>query len=214
MPKPLVYLLVLVALGPELSRAKDEAYVVEALQKSYDSITDFVADFRQETELRALQKTLRSRGKVYLKRPGKMLWKYEAPKEHFVLADGKHLYFYQPEQAQVIKSPLRQAFRSDVPVSFLLGLGNLKKDFATKLKGMDDGRYVLRLASKSDLEGVGEIELGIEPQSFDIAWARVKDAAGNTTTVRFSKLRKGVGLGDAFFRLEVPPGVDIVELGK
>ena len=56
-----------------------------------------------------------------------MLWRYEEPKGQFVITDGKHLYFYQPEQNQVIKSPLKNAFRGDIPLSFLLGLGNLKK---------------------------------------------------------------------------------------
>ncbi|HEX2931385.1 MAG TPA: outer membrane lipoprotein carrier protein LolA, partial [Candidatus Binatia bacterium] len=103
--------------------------IVDRLQKSYDGTQDFVADFRQETEVKTLNRTLKSSGKVSFKRPGKMLWQYDEPKGQFVLADGKFLYFYQPEQNQVIKSPLKNAFRGDIPLSFLLGLGNLKKEF-------------------------------------------------------------------------------------
>ena len=105
-----------------------------ALQKNYDATVDFVADFRQETEVKTLNRSLKASGKLSFKRPGKMLWRYDEPKGQFVLADGKHLYFYQPEQNQVIKSPLKNAFRGDIPLSFLLGLGNLKKDFNATLK--------------------------------------------------------------------------------
>ena len=108
--------------------------IVDALQKTYDATVDFVADFRQETEVKTLGRSLKASGKLSFKRPGKMLWNYETPKGQFVLADGKHLFFYQPEQNQVIKSPLKNAFRGDIPLSFLLGLGNLKKDFNATLK--------------------------------------------------------------------------------
>lgn len=196
------------------AQSKEEDHVIESLQKSYDSSVDFTAEFRQETELKTLGRNLKARGKLYFKRPGRMLWRYEEPKGQFVLADGKSLYYYQPEQAQIIKSPLKNAFRSDIPLSFLLGIGSLKKDFKVGLKGPEQGHYVLQLGPKGELGGVGEITLGIDRDKFDILWARIRDAAGNVTTLRFSDMRKGIGLKDSLFRLEVPDGVDVVELGS
>jgi outer membrane lipoprotein-sorting protein len=61
---------------------------------------------------------------------------------------------------------------------------------------------------------VGEIFLGVEPRSFDIHWARIRDAAGNVTTVRFSNMRKGTGLKDSLFLFKLPEGADLVELGS
>lgn len=193
---------------------KDEERVIEAVQKNYDSAVDFVADFRQETEIKTLNRRLKSHGKLYFKRPGKMLWRYDEPKGQWVLADGKSLYYYQPEQGQVLKSPLKNAFRSDVPLSFLLGIGNLKRDFGVTLKGSEQGNYVLQLGPKEELAGVGEVLLGIDPRAFDILWARIRDSAGNLTTIRFSSIRKGTGLKDSLFQPRVPDGVDVVELGS
>jgi outer membrane lipoprotein carrier protein len=197
----------------EKDEPKREAAVIERLQRSYDTAGDFEADFRQETEVKALNRTLKAWGKVYFKRPGKMLWRYDEPKGQWVLADGKSLYLYQPEQSQIIKSPLQNAFRSDIPLSFLLGLGELKRDFKVTLKGQEKGHYVLQLRPKGEQSGLGEVELGVDRQVFDVLWARVRDAVGNVTTVRFSNTRKGIGLKDSFFRLQVPDGVDVVELG-
>jgi outer membrane lipoprotein carrier protein len=188
--------------------------IADRLQKSYDAAVDFSADFRQETEVKTLNRSLKAFGKVTFKRPGKMLWSYEEPKGQFVLADGKHLYFYQPEQNQIIKTPLQSAFRSDIPLSFLLGIGNLKKDFNAALKATEETQYLLRLEPKGESGGLSEILLGVSKGSFDILWASVRDAAGNLTTIRFSGLRKGVGVSDSLFRLQVPQGVDIVELGQ
>ena len=186
--------------------------IVDSLQKNYDATVDFVADFRQETEVKTLNRKLKASGKLYFKRPGKMLWRYEEPKGQFVLADGKNLYFYQPEQNQVIKSPLKNAFRSDIPLSFLLGLGNLKKEFSATLKGIEENQYVLHLEPKGELGGFSEVLVGVGRSTSDIDWVSVRDAAANVTTIRFSAMRKGVGVQESLFRFQVPDGVDIVEL--
>ncbi len=85
---------------------KDADSVVEGLQRRYDSTVDFVADFFQETNLKTLNRRVKAWGKVYFRRPGKMLWRYNEPKGQVFLADGKHLYYSQPEKKQVIKSRL------------------------------------------------------------------------------------------------------------
>ena len=188
--------------------------VVDALQKSYDATVDFVADFRQETEVKTLNRTMKASGKLSFKRPGKMLWRYDEPKNQFVLTDGKHLYFYQPEQNQVIKSPLKNAFRGDIPLSFLLGLGNLKKDFSATLKASDESQNILRLEPRGEAGGYGEILIGVGKVGSDILWVSVRDAAGNLTTLRFSGMRKGVGVSDSLFQVKIPNGADIVELGQ
>lgn len=188
--------------------------IVDRLQKSYDATQDFVADFRQETEVKTLNRTLKASGKLSFKRPGKMLWRYDEPKGQFVLADGKHLYFYQPEQNQVIKSPLKNAFRGDIPLSFLLGLGNLKKEFNATLKSTEESNYILRLEPKGESGGFGEILLAVNKSTSDIQWVSIRDASANLTTIRFSGMRKGVGVTDSLFQLQIPNGADVVELGQ
>jgi outer membrane lipoprotein carrier protein len=188
--------------------------IVDRLQRTYDATADFVADFRQETEVKTLNRALKSSGKLSYKRPGKMLWRYDTPKDQFVLADGQHLFFYQPEQNQIIKSPLQNAFRTDVPLSFLLGLGNLKKDFKATLKATEESQHILRLEPRSDVGGYSDILMGVSKATSDILWVSVRDGAGNLTTIRFSDMRKGVGVSDSLFKLQIPNGADIVELGQ
>lgn len=188
--------------------------IVDALQKNYDATSDFVADFTQETAVKTLNRSLKARGKITYKRPGRMLWRYEEPKGQFVLADGKHLYFYQPEQNQVIKSPLKNAFRGDIPLSFLLGLGNLKKDFDATLQSSEGNQYTLRLEPKGEAGGYSEILVSVHKNSFDLQSVSVRDAASNVTSLRFASMQKGVGVKDGLFQIQVPAGADVVELGQ
>ena len=203
--------LVLAVLAAEI---KDAEFVLEGLQKRYDSTLDFVADFRQETEIKALNRRLTAWGKVYFRRPGKMLWRYDEPKGQVLLADGEYLYFYQPEEKQVIKSRLSSAIRSNTPLSFLLGMGDLKRDFKATLVNSEQKQYVVRLAPNEAIGGMANLLLGIEIKEFDIHWVQIEDAVGNVTTIRFSDMQRGVGLKDSFFRLEVPDEVEIVEIGS
>lgn len=207
----LIFSLHLAAAAAEI---KDAESVVEGLQKRYDSTVDFVADFFQETKLKTLNRRVKAWGKVYFRRPGKMLWRYNEPKGQVFLADGKYLYYYQPEQKQVIKSRLSYAIRSDTPLSFLLGIGDLKRDFKATLVSTDKEYYVVRLTPNEAMEGIGDFLLGIEIKEFDILWVQIEDAIGNVTTIRFSSMQRGVGLRDSIFNLQIPDGVDIVELGS
>lgn len=193
---------------------KSAEQIVDALQKSYDATADFVADFQQETEVKTLNRSLKAWGTVSFKRPGKMLWRYDEPKGQLVLADEKHLYFLQPEENQVIKTPLKSAFRSDVPLSFLLGLGNLKKDFKVALQASEKDQHILRLEPRAETGGFSEILLGVNRNTFDIMSVSIRDAANNLTSLRFSNMKKGVGLQDSLFRIKIPDGVDVVELGQ
>jgi outer membrane lipoprotein carrier protein len=196
------------------AESKSAEQIVDALQKNYDATVDFVADFQQETEVKALNRSLKAWGKLSFKRPGKMLWRYEEPKGQIVLTDGTHLYFLQPEQNQVIKSPLKNAFRSDIPLSFLLGLGNLKKDFNAVHKATENDQYILRLEPKGEAGGFSEILMGVSRSSADIVWVSIRDAANNLTGLRFSNMKKSVGLQDSLFLIKIPEGMDIVELGQ
>ncbi|HWX76461.1 MAG TPA: hypothetical protein VNY32_03230, partial [Candidatus Acidoferrales bacterium] len=42
--------------------------IVDSLQKNYDATIDFTADFRQETEVKALNRNLKAWGKLSFKR--------------------------------------------------------------------------------------------------------------------------------------------------
>ncbi len=211
------WLILVAAIGSTPLRAAESGgadAIVDRLQRTYDATSDFVADFRQETEVKTLNRALKTSGKLTYKRPGKMLWRYDTPKDQFVLADGKHLYFYQPEQNQIIKSPLQNAFRTDIPLSFLLGLGNLKKDFNATLKASEEAQHILRLEPKGEVGGYSDILMGVNKATSDMLWVSVRDGAGNLTTISFSNMRKGTAVNDSLFKLEIPKGADIVELSQ
>ncbi|MCL4245947.1 MAG: outer membrane lipoprotein chaperone LolA, partial [Candidatus Dadabacteria bacterium] len=80
--------------------------VVDRIQKKYEHISDFHADFSQEAEVKALNKVQKAEGEVWFKKPGKMRWNYHTPAQDEIVSDGNTLWYYSQEEKQVIESPL------------------------------------------------------------------------------------------------------------
>jgi outer membrane lipoprotein carrier protein len=185
--------------------------VVRRVQERFDATSDLTAAVDQELVVASAAKTLRAKGTVAFKRPGKMRWQLSNGDTQVIVADGATLWFYQPEEEQVLKAPFRAAFRSSTPVSFLTGVGRLSDDFDVQLDGEASGVIHLALRPRKADGELGRLRLTVDAQSYDIVGAEIVDPLGNITRLRFSDLRRNTGLDDAQFNFVVPPGVDVIE---
>lgn len=203
-----------VGLGAGHAATIDVDSLLDRMQERYDSTKDYTADFNQETEYRTVNRRIRGTGKVFFSKPAKMLWRYEEPDGQFVLADGHHLYFYQPTEKQIIKTSLGAAFRSDLPLSFLLGLGKIRKDFRAELLERKGEDYIVNLHPRKENTGLRKLQLSITDRNYDIKRAQIEDTGGNRWTIDFRNIEHGIGLEPEVFELKTPQGVDIVEFGS
>lgn len=185
----------------------------QRVQRRYDATETFSADFDQEMKIESGGQVLRSSGKVWFQRPGRMLWRYEKPDEQTIVCDGEYLWIHQPADKQVLRAPLRDAFESRTPVSFLLGVASVERDFRPALLApAGDGSVRLRLDPLADPQAVlGSLELELDPVTFDIRAAIIRDSIGNTTRVALRGLVRNRPLDPALFRFEPPAGTDVQE---
>src|SRR5207237_5836483 len=110
--------------APELARA---------LQKKYDTIKDFSADFVHAYEGGVLRKPITERGRLLVKKPGKMRWDYTSPEQKQFVSDGVKMYSYIPQDKQVIVSSVPRDDQAATPALFLAGKGSLTRDFTASL---------------------------------------------------------------------------------
>src|SRR5437868_933434 len=99
--------------------------VAQALQKKYDGIKDFSADFTHAYEGGVLKKQVTERGHLLVKKPGKMRWDYTTPDAKTFVSDGLKMYSYVPADKQVVVSPVPPEDEATTPTLFLAGKGNL-----------------------------------------------------------------------------------------
>lgn len=207
-------LLLLSALTARAAVAADSAQdLVRNVQTRYDATQNFAADFSQEMRIEAGGQVLKSSGKVWFQRPGKMRWAYVTPEEQTIVADGETLWIVQPADNQVLKAPLANAFESRTPVSFLLGVARIEKDFrATVLSPGEDGRLRLQLDPLSSEDGsLGALILAVDPKTYDVAAATIRDPLGNETRVELKDMRRNEQIDESLFRFERPAGMDVIE---
>ena len=125
--------------------------VARDLQKKYDRMTDFSADFVHSYRGGVLKQQATEQGHLLVKKPGKMRWEYTSPEKKTFVSDGHKLYSYIPQDKQVIVSTVPPDDQAPAPALFLTGKGNIARDFnATfdKVAEAPPGAVVLRLTPK------------------------------------------------------------------
>jgi outer membrane lipoprotein carrier protein len=200
---------VLSAYGPGVAYARGDALAtaLDGLQRHYRETRSFRAKFVEEIAAVGAPKRTRT-GTVYFLKPGRMRWEFDDPSKELIVSDGTQLYNYDPELNQVVEAPLAQALRSPGATEFLLGAGDVVKDFnASLLDGAGNGLTNLKLVPKS--EG-NTVELGLDPKNFDVETIRMIDKLGNVTSLKFTDIVNNSPVSDSIFKFAVPPGADIV----
>jgi outer membrane lipoprotein carrier protein len=191
------------------------AELARSLQKKYDGIKDFSADFVHAYEGGVLRKQITERGHVLIKKPGKMRWEYTSPEPKTFVSDGVKMYSYVPQDKQVIVASVPPQNEATTPTLFLAGKGDLARDFTTSLvavpSGVPAGTRALKLVPKSPQRDYDWLILAVDPSSLVIKGLVTVDAQGGKSTFSFANLKENVGLADKEFAFKIPRGVDVVQ---
>jgi len=188
--------------------------VAVALQKKYDAVKDFTADFVHESEGGLLRKKQVERGVVQVKKPGKMRWDYRSPEEKLFLSDGRRIYLHVPADNQVIISPVPEQDQATTAVLFLVGKGNLTRDFnVSYVEGGGADSYALRLVPKLPERDYDWLQLVVDRRTLQIRSLTAADSQGGRSTFQFSNFKENTGLSDKTFTFKIPRGAEVTNNG-
>ena len=182
--------------------------ILTRVQNHYRETNSFNAKFTEAVSSPGGMKKTRT-GTVYYLKPGRMRWEFGGPETETIVSDGTIVYSYQPDLNQVIETPVKQLLKSPSATAFLLGFGDLRKDFKASIvsPASDDGLIHLSLVPR---EGGSQAEIALDRQTLDLVTLELTDAIGDRTVFRFSDWRDNPTLAGSLFRFEAPPGADIV----
>jgi outer membrane lipoprotein carrier protein len=203
-----------------VGRAADPTAVelAQTLQRKYNAVRDFSADFVQETSGAVLKKKTTERGKVLVKKPGKMLWDYTAPESKQFVSDGVNVYSYVSLDKQVFVSPVPSGDTATLPVLFLAGKGDLTRDFVPSIvappTGMPPGTKALKLTPRIPQPDYEWLTLSFAPDTLVFRGLATLDAQGSQSSIVFTNFRENVGLADKLFAFKPPRGVVITDVPR
>lgn len=178
-----------------------------SLKKFYDETHAITADFHQIVTDKQGQRIQDVYGEMQLKRPDKFKWSYNKPYEQQIISDGKQVWLYDTELAQVSVRELSKALGSS-PAALLAGDDSLEKNFklvnayrkdnldwvSTNPKNADSGFDKISLAFKNDVL-----------QQMDMI-----DSFGHLTKITFTKVVHNPVIDPKTFLFKPPKGVDVV----
>jgi len=219
-PTFLTALLLLAAMDPDPGVASAQAgpqngqptapAVAAALQRRYNGVRDFTADFVHESQGGLLRKKQTESGVVQVKKPGKMRWDYRKPEPKVFVSDGRRIYLHVPADNQVIVSPVPSEDKATTAVLFLAGRGDLTRDFSvTYAEGASPDTYALRLQPKLPERDYDWLQIVVDRRTLQIRSLSAAESQGGRSTFQFSTFKENVGLQDKTFEFKIPRGADV-----
>ena len=188
--------------------------LAQALQRRYEGIRDFSADFVHVYRGGVLKKQIVERGRLLVKKPGRMRWEYTAPEEKLFVSDGAKVYSYIPQDRQVLISSVPADDEATTPALFLTGKGNLVRDFTPSLvqprAGAPSGTRGLKLVPRASQRDFDWLILEVDSQTLGLRGLLTVDAQGGESTFSFTNLKENTGAADKAFTFKIPRGVDVV----
>jgi outer membrane lipoprotein carrier protein len=202
---------------PSLLQAKDWQLdtAVAALQRKYSGMRDLRMNFVQSYGWPGRHPRTES-GQVYLQRPGLMRWEYQEPAEKLFLSDGEFIYFYLPDRKQVQKSRVGRSRDRRLPFLFLLGRGDLKRDFSriewAREKPFFAGNKVLAATPGKRAGPLVEVLMEYDPGRMQLQRVALIERGGARNDFIFTEIRENTGLGKGLFEFQAPADVEAIGL--
>ena len=179
----------------------------DALQQFVQNVETLTARFEQVQKDDQGAVLQASSGRLWLARPGKFRWSYEKPYQQEIVCDGKTLWQYDPDLAQVMVRPAGATLQG-TPAQLLTDRAALHRHFKVENLGREAGVAHLRLLPKAKDSDFKSVELWLKngaPQRM-----RFEDPLGGASDVTFSDIRTNAAIDAVQFRFEIPKGVEVI----
>jgi outer membrane lipoprotein carrier protein len=183
---------------------------IATLESFLKDVRTLTADFKQELWSADHKLVQTDTGTLSLRRPNRFRWVYAQPKQLTVVADGRKLWIYDVELAQVTVAPLDSTVES-TPAMLLSGDRDVRDGFNVVQTYKLDGLDWVKLAPKaggSDFSSVLIAFKGNAPQRLELV-----DGLNQVTRIDFDNLTVNPDVAESTFEFKPPAGVDVIGEG-
>lgn len=192
---------------PETGQTAQDDLLLRKVDSHYNHLASLQARYIERYTGLGLERS--ESGTLLLKKPGRMLWRYDQPAGKVFVLDGKYAWFYTPGDSQAQRIPAKQLDDLRTPLRLLLGHTQLRKELTgiVVTKGSDAFRIS---GVPVGLENrVKQLSLQVAPTG-SIQAMRLEELDGAVTEFTFTDMRENIPAKDADFHFLPPAGVQIV----
>ena len=194
--------------------AAQAAGITDAIQKRYDSIQHFQADFQQELTNAASGSVEKRSGRIWFKQPSLVRWDTLKPEKEILVVGHNAVWNYIETDKIAMKYRTNQVFNSKTMIRFLSGKANLKEDFKVTEQGTEDGLIKLRLLPKEPEPTMVMAYLWVDPKTHLMGRVLIVDFFGNGNQVTLLGLTTDKRPDAKLFEFTPPAGVRVRDNSK
>lgn len=188
--------------------------LIDSLQRRYGAMEGFSAEFQQIYTSTINSVRREESGMLYMKKPGRMRWEYQKPEVKLFVSDGRRSFFYVPSDRQVTERRYTAEDIQSVPILFLLGQGDIRRDFSVSWEVNEPKRrgdnYFIRLRPKSQSSAFSLVMAEIQPSDFTIERLVVVDPTEDRSEFLLTHFTVDTKLKDDLFKFKIPKGVEVL----
>ncbi len=194
------------------SASPDLATLLKGVEDRYNRAQTLQVHFEQTYE--APQRAPKTEsGELFLRKPGRMHWRYSQPPGKLFVSDGKFVYLYTPANNRVERTKVKESDDMRAPLAFLLGKLNFERDFKRFTYHPGDGGTWVAGEPRSGKAPFTKVEFLVTP-AYEIRQLIVAEDGGTTMEFRFDQEKLNPTLAANLFRFQPPPGAEVVEASE
>lgn len=148
-----------------------------------------------------------SQGRVALSAPRQFRWEYADPFPQLIVADGDHVWIYDPDLEQV-QVRMQSHEEQQSPLAALIDPGELDRQFTVTDGGTGEGAAWVVLTPKGEDAQFDSARLGFA--GGQLQRMQMKDGLGQTTDITFEGWKRNPAFEAAAFSFTPPEGVDVI----
>jgi outer membrane lipoprotein-sorting protein len=193
------------------------AAVLKQVASAQAEIRTLQADFEQRRVSRLLAEPSVSQGRLYVRVPDEVRWEYLAPRPMTVLIAGGYATTYRPEERRAERVAIgRMQRRIFHYMTVTEPLDELRDHFSftfydpVGVKG--NYRLILKPTHPLVARRISELAIEIDRREYLPLSFSYSEPDGDSTAYRFRNVVRNGEIADAMFKLELPPGVEVVEV--
>lgn len=202
--------IVLILICTTSAFSKDLNFVLDKVQVHYKTIKTIKASFDQISRSEALNQEEKSSGEFKALIPDNIKISYSSPRNQVYVVKKDNLTFLNHEGKQVLKDKVNVAIKSKLPLTFLAGMGDIKKDFDVDEIKENKDDYEIYLTPKNDSE-IETLILWVKKQEFLIYKIFVEELGSNTISYELSNIVQNKDVKEDDFKVVIPKGYDLID---
>jgi outer membrane lipoprotein carrier protein len=184
------------------------------IQKTYDSIKTFKADFSQTLTNAASKESEVRSGKITFKQPSLLHWESITPEKELLIVGESIVWDYFPDEKLALKYRTKQLFNSKTMIKFISGKAKLEEDFVVENQGEEGGLIKLKLMPFEPETGLVLAYVWVDPDKKMLTKILVVDFYGNGNEVLLSNIEIDPEVADSLYEFTPPKGVDVEDNTK